>query len=80
MKLGPRKDESVLSNRKLTCDQLDDIDAIDADGLLVVRVEVRPVVLPTSLDEHANDDAVKPGYLWHASEDTKAMRLGLPWQ
>ena len=63
----------MLGKRQLACNELDDVDGVDADGLLVVRMKVRSVMLPTSLDEHANDDAVEPRDLWHNGEDTNGV-------
>jgi hypothetical protein len=63
----------MLGLRQLAGDKLDGVDGINADRILVVGMEVRSAVLPTCLDEHADDDAVEARNLWHDDEDTNVV-------
>lgn len=72
----PCEHEAVLRPRELTCDELDLIDCINAYELLVVGMEVRPVVLLASFDEHPDHNAEETGDLWHASKDTSDYVTG----
>jgi hypothetical protein len=63
--LGPCRHEPLLASRQRAADHLDDVHGKNADVLLVVGVEVRPVMWSTSLDEHPNYDAEETANLRH---------------
>jgi hypothetical protein len=55
-----------LSAWKVSSYQFDGIDAEHTHVLLMVRVEVRRVMLGANFHEHANDDAEEPADFGHA--------------
>jgi hypothetical protein len=57
MDLGPRFDQATLTRWQLPAQALHRIDREDGRVVLIVRVEVCPVVLAASFNEHANHDA-----------------------
>jgi putative component of membrane protein insertase Oxa1/YidC/SpoIIIJ protein YidD len=65
MELRPCLHQPPLCARKVSCDQVDGIDAEYTDVLLVLRMEVRRVMRCASFHEHANDDAEEPADLGH---------------
>lgn len=58
--LHPGLDEPLLRLWQAATQTLDRIDRINRGLVLVIRVEVRPVMLPASFDEHPNDDPEEP--------------------
>ena len=64
MDLGPGFDEPPLPLRKAACDELDEVDREDADFIVVVRMEVRPMLRPRGLSEHTDADPEKSSKLW----------------
>ncbi len=65
MQFGPSFDQPSLPFWQRTRDQLDGIDAENADLLLIVSVEVHDVVLSTNLHEHSDDDAKEAAQFRH---------------
>ena len=57
--LSPRLYESLLRLWQTTAQALDTVHGEHRRMFLVVRMEVRLVVLPTGFDEHPNDDPEK---------------------
>lgn len=60
MDLGPCLDQPLLGLRKSTPEDLQRVQGEHASLILVIRVEVRPMMRPTNLDEHADDNAEEP--------------------
>jgi hypothetical protein len=58
--LRPRLDEPLLRLWQAATQALDGVDREHGSMLLEVRMEVRPVVLPTGFDEHPDDDSEEP--------------------
>ena len=73
MDFSPGEDKAILGCGQFARDQFDGVDAVDANRILVVRVEMRPIVLPADLDEHPNHDAIEACDLRHNAEDIKAV-------
>jgi len=57
MDFPPRLDQPLLRLRQAATQALERVDCEDGRVFLVVRVEVRAVVLPAGFDEHSDDDA-----------------------
>jgi hypothetical protein len=58
--LGPRLDQALLRLRQAAAETLDVVHREDRSLVLVVRVEVRSVMLPAGFDEHSDDDPEEP--------------------
>ena len=65
MKLRPRQNEALPTSRKGTSQKLDPVDISDAHVVLIVRGEVRHMMLSSGLNEHTNDNSEEPRNLWH---------------
>jgi hypothetical protein len=65
MKLCPGQNKALLAPRKGTSQTLDLADIVDSHIVLIVRVEVRHMILSSGLDEHANDNSEESRNLWH---------------
>jgi hypothetical protein len=62
---GPRFDKPPLWDWKTSSKTLDRVYRKNGGVLLIVRVEVRPMVLASGFNEHANDDPEETGELRH---------------
>jgi len=65
MKLCPGQKKTFLPSWKRTSQTLDLRDIMDSHIVLIKRVEVRHMMLPSCLDEHANDNPEESRNLWH---------------
>src|SRR5882672_1504442 len=63
--LGPCLDESLLRLWQASAQVLNRVHGEDSRMFLVVRVEMRSVVLRAGLDEHPDDDPEEPRQLRH---------------
>src|SRR6185503_17580198 len=60
MKLCPSQNKALLAPRKGTSQTLDSANIVDSHMVLIVRVEVRHVMLSAGLNEHTNDNSEEP--------------------
>lgn len=60
MQFRPCLDEAPLTTRERSREQFHGLDAEDSDLVLLVGVNVRQVMWPADLREHAHDDPKKP--------------------
>jgi hypothetical protein len=67
MYLGPSFDEPLLRLGETPAEAFDRVHGEHGGVLLVVRMEMRSVVLPGRLDEHPDDDPIEARDLRHAS-------------
>ena len=74
MKLCPGQNKTFLAPWKRTSQTLDLRDIIDSHIVLIIRVEVRHMMLSSCLDEHANDNSEEPSNLWHHSSNVGVQR------
>jgi hypothetical protein len=65
VQLGPRLDEAALLARNRPCDQLNRIEAKNADIILIIRVEVWQMVRSANFHVHPNDDAEEAAQFGH---------------
>jgi hypothetical protein len=66
MDLRPCLDETLLGLWQAAAKALKGVDRKNCSVVLVVRMKVRSVVLPTCFDEHPNDDPEEPRKFRHA--------------
>ena len=59
MQFRPRLHHALLSPRKAARNQLDGFNATDDNGILIIGVEMRRVMLDTSLQIHPDDNPEK---------------------
>jgi len=64
--LGSCLDEPLLRLWQAATEALNGVHREDSRLVLIVRVEMRSVVLPASLDEHPDDDPKEPREFRHA--------------
>lgn len=75
MDFGPGLDESLLGARQIAANALDRIESEHALGILIRRMEVRPVVRSADFHEHSNDDSEESRDLWHRLIVDRGMSL-----
>jgi hypothetical protein len=68
MNLGPRFNQALLPAGESTTERLDRVDGHDNGFSLVVRVEMRAVMLRRRFHEHTNDDPEESADLGHSSK------------
>jgi 3-hydroxyacyl-[acyl-carrier-protein] dehydratase len=55
----------VLATRQRAGDELDDVNAINAYGILIICMKMRLVMRNARFGVHANNDSLEPGNFWH---------------
>ena len=65
MQFRPGFDQSLLACGECPCDLRDRLDAIDADLVLIVRVETGKMMRSPDFHVHTNDDPKKSADLGH---------------
>jgi hypothetical protein len=64
--LGPGLYEPLLRLRQASAEALNRVDREDGGLVLVIRVEMRPMMVPARFDEHPDDDPEESGDFRHA--------------
>ena len=65
MQLCPGFDQTPLAGGQRSRHHVHGVNADDRHVILPIGVEVRDVMLPARLGEHAHDDSEKPAEFWH---------------
>ena len=68
--LGPCLDEALLRSWESAVEQVNRLDRKDRGGILIARVEMRPLVRRSWFGEHPDDNPEEPG-------ESSGMAIGL---